>query len=303
MKKLLSLFLLITFVACNTNQHEVETNIMNCIYSGYDDDGIAFKQLLKDFEKTLIADGVLADGTGDSYLTIFKKIAENNNVDFNSTDHFPDRVANLPATLRNEELDNCQQQLTESLESKDFKGAKLSKVMNAMGPGDIDFSKYAGAILEILDAKDFEHDYYKMTVFSIVSLLDNDTNEDDEGLTLEEDALIRNRDLEKAINVYLNTNSKIEIDKIELTLDKTAQVIYAYAKESKEVATYNLTANTNAIYQDWIDLQNTIIAQVEKVRDEVSKQEHNSPFSNISEEKQEVIKRVYPLIIIEDQVD
>ena len=60
--------------ACQEPASELDQIILQCYASKYEAEGYDIKTIIDDYEKILIKEGVLKDGSGESYLAVLQKI-------------------------------------------------------------------------------------------------------------------------------------------------------------------------------------------------------------------------------------
>jgi len=149
------------------NNYELETNYMNCMYSLYEDNGAALKVLIKKAEQSLITAEVLEDASGKSYMALYKNImmaVDGRMSNFGVSDHV---IKALSGTENIKKYSTCMNGI---LTNKTFENSKLSKFisLSTSGNSDSKITTLTSKMLEIFEAKDFEHDFYKYLTFSLI---------------------------------------------------------------------------------------------------------------------------------------
>lgn len=148
------------------NKYEFETNYMNCMYSLFEDNGAELKTLIKKAEQSLITAEILEDASGKSYVVLYKNIRmtiDGRVSNFGISDHV---IKALSGTENVKKYSIC---MNEILTNSNFKNSKLSKIIALSTSGNNPkITDLTSKMLEIFEAKDFQHDFYKYLTFSLI---------------------------------------------------------------------------------------------------------------------------------------
>ena len=150
-------------MACSSKtdkQDDFETEICQCVYSKYDSIGIDLKDELLKYEQHLIDNKFLTDKTGQSYIKIFKTIANQNDNPI-TTDYSIDNLTPQTFIL----FSKCfySKKDDPKLSTSNSKIKKLYIVYDSIATlGNINPSIVATALLTVLDANDFEKEFYRI---------------------------------------------------------------------------------------------------------------------------------------------
>jgi len=169
-KFLRSLVCLIIFTLSNTsiaqNDHTFENNYMNCMYSLFEDNGAELKSLIKKAEQKLIAAELLADTSGNSYLALYKNIRtaiDGRITSFGVSDYV---INTLLGSKNAKKYAKCMDTM---MKDANFGNSKISKLIEMSTSGNNPkITDLTSKMLEIFEAKDFEHDFYKYLTFSLI---------------------------------------------------------------------------------------------------------------------------------------
>tara|TARA_R110002051_G_scaffold1113_2_gene5630 strand:- start:11 stop:916 length:906 start_codon:yes stop_codon:yes gene_type:complete len=301
MKKLILTYLTfgIFTMSCQGQTERIETKLMNCIYENYEDKGTEFKKALSDFQKLLIDEKILKDGTGKSYKAIFEKIVTDDDFDYNPSISFLDKIIDI-GMPQNESFKNCQSELRERAENGFSKGTELQTVLDSIkNSGNLTPSTVANGILSVLNEKDFELDYYKMSVFFLFDTI-NYTN--DSGISRKLPEFKENEteyDLSKAINIYIDVNNQIFVNKEKVDIEKLKVQIREYEFKNKSESIISFKAERETMYKTYVDVQNAIIGEIQILREQLAKEKYNTELDKLTEEQQSEIKKIYPKKIVE----
>lgn len=289
------IFTYLTFViftiSCNSQTLRVEDKLMNCIYQNYEDNGTKFKKALIEFEQLLINENILNDNRGNSYVAIFEKIVKENDFNYNPSKSFLDKIIDI-GMPQSESFTKCQSELEES---EFLKSNELQKVFDSLKESDnFSASSVASGILSVLNDKDFELDYYKMSVFF---LLDTISYVNDDGLIrklpeIQEDDT--EYDLSKAIKIYIDGNNQIFVNEEKVDIDNLKIRVKDYEEKNKSESLIVLKYERETMYQTYIDVQNAIVGEIKELREKLAKQKFNSALENLTKEQLSEIRKIYP---------
>lgn len=301
MKKLI--FTYITFgilsITCQAQTERIETKLMNCLYENYEDQGTEFKKALSDFEKLLIDENILKDRTGKSYKAIFEKIVVDDDYDYKPSKSFLDYIINI-GMPESESYKNCQSELKEKSKNEFTKGTELQTVLDSItSSGNITPSNVASGILSVLNEKDFELDYYKMSVFFLFDII---SYKDDNGISGKFSEFKESEteyDLSKAINLYVDGNNQIFVNKEKVNIEELKMQIREYEFKNKSESIITLKTERESMYKTYVDVQNAIVGEIQILREQFAKEKYNLEIDNLTEEQLSEIKKVYPQKIVE----
>jgi hypothetical protein len=136
------------------------------MYSLFEDNGAELKALIKKAEQSLITAEVLEDASGKSYIALYKNIRmaiDGRVSSFGVSDHV---IKALSGTENVKKYSICMNGI---LTNSTFENSKLSKIVTLSTSGNNPkISDLTTKMLEIFEAKDFEHDFYKYLTFSLI---------------------------------------------------------------------------------------------------------------------------------------
>ena len=137
---------------------------MECLYQSYEDNGIAFKKAMQDFEQVLISEEILKDRSGKGYRGLFEKIVSTNEFPNWPKINFNSFVTEI-GKPRQEILQNC----VASLEKPPVN--KFETLANTIQSyEDVTPATLANGVLESLDEKDFIYCHLIIGVQCIISI-------------------------------------------------------------------------------------------------------------------------------------
>lgn len=294
MKKLLPLlFLLLLYLSsCNPKKERIENELMECVYSSYQDGGVQLKRMITDFEKHLVEEGFLKDTSGKSYLEIFQKIANNENLTYTPKQSFVQewqKVGKPPA----QQVIACQLELL--LSAQTTKEQEINALTDSLlQTKNVSASAMAKVFLSVLEEEDFELDYYKFRFLSVFNMLPAKT-----GIGLPTQPEIDPQALEGALAVYLNENSEVIIDEKTITIEELRERVRDFEMKNMSESVIWLNSSGKAKYSAYIAVQTAIVEAINSLRDELAQQKFGMDYQDLDRPQAEEIEEVYPMNFVE----
>ncbi|WP_299255219.1 biopolymer transporter ExbD [uncultured Lacinutrix sp.] len=276
-----------------------EAELMNCMYNSYKDGGVAFKNILNDFEQQLVVNNFLNDASGESYIALLNKMSnkEINNLKLSS---FSFNAIKEIETLSVLEAQICSQELKKELDLDKFKGTKLDSVMNeVMSADNISITQYSSSLLSFLTAEDFELDLYKINLLYFFGIVNNDIKSGIERKGSIDYKETETFNLEKSIKVFINSENKIFIDNNEVSVEVLNTKIRDYMVQNKSESYIVIENDLEVFYEKYIQVHNSIISTINTLRKELSIKKFDKEYKDLNIEEVEIVKAVYPINIRE----
>lgn len=307
MKNILKLLLCLIIVSSSmtvfsqNDPLETETAVMNCFYNNLPDQGKEFKSALQKAEQKLIDKNYLKDTTGESYVTLYKNLENlvDNELGQLGMIH---QFMSIQRNMNLEENTKCMERI---LSSSEFETSKLNQFLQyseTLVGANVDYLAVANKIFTILDAKDFEHDYYRMTTLIMIETMNMvDTHHLE--LPSHEEETYTKEELDSAIKIEINEKGQLFVYGKKIPLTELRKKVINYLKEykSKNVILLGYSLKTN--YKDFISVQNEVIAGYNAVRNELAQEKYNRSFDELKEDERKKIKDIYPLRIKESETN
>ena len=287
----------VVIIACNSQVERVENKLMQCTYSAFPDQGESLKTAINNYEQLLIFEGVLQDASGQSYRNILEQIANNESPESIPSRFFGSELENTPPSNM-EQSEACYQDLLLNADYYDSKFARIERAMiAAMEAKNIYPSLLAKNILEILDADDFELDFYKLRTFSVVGMFNVDTGISKLLPTVDE--LKEQHDLTNALIIGIDNNSEIWANQTQVGISKLQQLLSSHIQTQQEALTIVIQADSGAAYSTYIQVQNVITGQLEAFRARLAQSLFGKTMNDLSPDELAQVKKAYPKNIIE----
>lgn len=297
MKNVLLLFVTLLLFACSSSEERTEEKIMECMYMAYDDDGVAFKQAMTDFEAELIQKEILTQGTGKGYRSLFQKLGSDEDMKLNTSLSFTELTAGI-GRPNIESFQACQNEL-KNIEEQSTKSVRLQQVLDSLSmTGDIRPSLVAKSILSVLDEDDFELDYYKMMIFFMLETM---TYANDAGIAgqLPESKEFEAKDLSNALQIKMTENDKVYIDDTEIAIPNLRKSVQNYIKTKASDGVIVVAASRETPYATYIAVQNEIVGAFHRLWDQLAQERFSKSMDELTEAQQQEIKAVYPMNLVE----
>lgn len=162
------IILLISFQTnAQNNDYKLENQFMDCVCSVFDDNGAELKKRIKNAEKKLIKAEVLSNANGDSYIVLFKNIRtaiDGRVVNFGISDYV---IQSLMSSENAKKYNACMGKM---MQDADYKDSKINKfiTLSTTSGSNPKITDLTSKMLEIFEAKDFNHDFYKYLTYSLI---------------------------------------------------------------------------------------------------------------------------------------
>ncbi|MEW7281203.1 hypothetical protein ABW636_21620 [Aquimarina sp. 2201CG1-2-11] len=93
-----------------SQNERIEIKLQNCTFNQIPENGKEIKQEIQEFENYLIEKKVLNDGSGKSYIELFQKIKEDDDINFDYRYSFSDSIQKIEISDIYKQMD-CQIEL------------------------------------------------------------------------------------------------------------------------------------------------------------------------------------------------
>ncbi len=304
LQQLLSVVLLLNMniVFSQTDTLEIETAFMDCLYQSLPDKGDEFKMILQEAEQKLIHKKYLKDGTGESYVTLYRNLGNTINKDFQNLGLL-NYMSKITHEVEVDTVSNCAEKILKSPKYKDSKIFKITSITQSQSLDISDSSSYKDEVLSILEVKDFEHDYYKMSTLVMIETMNY---VDLEGIVTKlpevVEAKISDEERARAFKIEIQSEEIILINGKKSDFATVKKQLKRYLKDNTSESIIILKNDRSVPYIFFIKIQNEMVAAFEEIRNEESKKKFDHSFDKLTEEQQKEIKEMYPIKISEVEI-
>lgn len=286
------------FATASFAQNErAEVKFMECAYQVYPDNGTALRQLMTSYENLLIEEGILADGSGQSYWDIFVSMSEDNEFGKLPNQSFIDKMMQLKSADM-DKGDACIRTLMVDADNYDLSKMQglEEAIINSEYTVNMEPGKMAKEVLTILSVEDFELDYYKMRTFLLFEVMNPNL-----GIASKTSDMgsAETQDVNSPLFITLNAENQIFINSKMVDIDQLKLLVRAYEQENKEASLIVLQTVRETLYEKYITVQNAIVGEIQVLRKEFAEQKYNTTLEALNEEQMAEIIALYPLNISE----
>jgi hypothetical protein len=286
-------FLSLTMLSlCGLAQTAIEKEIFNCVVESYEKQKIDVKATLDSFECYLVKNKYLKDKSGQSYISLYEKIAIDGDVlitlgDFNDNG----LLQKSPITFfdcyrtRIAEVANSESPL-----KKLFKELQNNPI-DPLSPGEA--AKY---LLIVIKPSDFKYDvvrYNSLFSFLFTSLPDFPVRWFEK-----EDELIAAKKFETKLVVSFDVGSNLYINNNLGDLDFLAKMLDNFLIPSADtLKSITLETSRETLHKDFTNTLKTIKDRFQQAREKISIIKYHQKFDSLTSEKKEEVRALLPIKI------
>jgi len=285
-------FLLAGLTSCGQKKDKIETVLLNCLESSYNEIEVELNRELDELEKYLIDKGTLNSSAGQSYYDLYKQVVEINDI---PNELNIDKFENLIKLKPNEYYSNiCLQSLTK-IDSSEITASKYYqltlKMQEVASKGEISPSSIANAIISVLTPSDFDNPYYR----AIALLTIANTSNIETGLVRKMKP-INSVDYsnQQTVSILANSNSEIIYNTKIISEKNLKNELYNFIKQNQENHLISFSSEKGTTYDFYLKVQDYISETYSRLRDEKSKELYKKSFSDLTEIEKERIMEIYP---------
>lgn len=296
MKKIsIYIFLAIICYSCGAYKNSVETKIMNCINENFGNKGTQFKIAIDNYQKLLINEKIIANGTGKSYKKTLNKIANDNSFDYSPSKSFFSEIYKL-GSLDTILFITCTIEPSTNKNVGQFKVQKLKSLIDSLSATEkFTAAAYSNGILSILSKKDFEKDYYKIATFPLFSLIRTDAGIDS---NYKKASDFDESELKNAMKIHINKVSELFLYKRSISFGELRKAVREYEIKNKSNSIILFTNDDEVKYGSFIKVQNMMVAEIDSIRESFSQKKYGKSFNSLNESQSKKIETLYPKNIL-----
>ncbi|WP_421823857.1 hypothetical protein [Flagellimonas oceanensis] len=288
---LLSALIVILFqTSCSGQSKRIEEKMMECTYQSYPDNGLAFKQLISDYQTLLIDEEILADSSAKSYRDLLKKFADGKGFDKVPSKYFYIEFRNLEKG-NEEALRKCREQVLN--DSAMYSSSKLKAFKSVIQSNSPKASILAKEILDVLSEEDFELHLYKLCTFMMFSYIETDAG------VVENAQTVTDYDRTKALNIRLTKNKEILVNNQSASMAELKTLVKEYEYNNESKSTIILISHADLSYGFYKQISDAIIQEIAELRNRISIEKFNLEYKALNEEQKSQINEIYPHKFVE----
>lgn len=324
----LILFTIINF-SCISQDYSVEDQLLDCIYESFYNKGVDLKSELRKFENHLIKEKIIENNSGESYFKVFKIISLAGDYNFTSNYNLLDTLNNkIDKNFLSENINqNCNEIMSNLQNNSKFKKSKLYLLQKSLdslkNQPDINTSIVAKKIIKILNAKDFNHDYYKTKALLVFASIDNNTvyNSDlTDNNILDDLNKIGKRNI---LNILITKENEIFIQNIKVEQHEINDKIKEFISNPDNIKTLSekklikiqnsgsfyqsqgvilINSDRNTKYELYLDTKNKVLSAFYDIRNKFSVDFFGIPLDSLNKNQVSIVEKVIPININELEI-
>lgn len=259
----------------------IESKLMDCFYDAYG------KETIDDYEKLLVDEGVLKDGSSKSYMTFLHNFAERNK---------SVKTPSKPFCVDKQKLEKAEAKKFIACQKKMFKDYIDQDMSNFFGVQEAIFNNQrphlvARDLLKIVSNDDLEVDYYKFMTFLLFSLIDTES-----GVMEKEGG---SYDLTNALKIALNSESEILVNDEKMTIKELKKRVRKYELKNKSESVISFSVERETKYAVFVAVKDAMFSEIRYLREVLAMEKYNLKLDMLNEEELGEVKKIYPLRIAE----
>jgi len=164
------LFLALLSTSCQVDTFQLDDIIRECYDSKYQAEGYNIKTIIEDYEALLVREGVLKDGSGKSYLEVYRKIASDKDFRINAAafqEYDPFFKVDNETKLA---LFECENEMTASAKEKDSKWRDIFVDSESAARVENPDQVY-DAMIRAMSEEDLNSDYFRLKMFRLFDMV------------------------------------------------------------------------------------------------------------------------------------
>jgi hypothetical protein len=155
--------------SCIEQPFQLDDIILQCYESKYKNEGYDIKSIIDDYETVLIQDNILKDGTGESYLELWTRIATNKDFPIASSTFREFDPGQKVARETAISIFECESEMLASAKNKNTKWHKIINNFNSPGTAETPDHVYQ-AMIETMSEEDFNSYYFRLKMFHLFDM-------------------------------------------------------------------------------------------------------------------------------------
>lgn len=292
MRLLITLLTLIGLPFYGQAQTTIDQEIIHCITDSYKKEKVDIKATLDSFESFLVENKYMRDKSGQSYISVYKKIAADNDVTI-SLDNFNDNglLQISPVTF----IDCYRTRISEILNSE----SPLKKLYKYFQDNPIEPTtpgEVSEHLLKVFKPTDFKYDVIRY--YSLYTLLRTSYPDVSVQSTTTDKQLSFTKNYEKKVTVRLDKESRLFLNDNPTSFDDLTVYLDRVLTPSVDtLKSVNLESSRDTKYKDFTKTLEIIQNRFQIARDKISQSEYNQNFDSLTDEQKERVRGLLPIKI------
>lgn len=314
-----SLFLLTTSCESGGYDYALEGQVLACYLEEKEAQGFPVERTLSELEELLIAQGFIADASGESYRAMVRRIGENG---FGTLDdpNIQQAVAKLPVIPTQMQ---CQEWNNAPLDTAQLSRSRitnLEEVFTAVEEaGDISPEVIANAVLEQYSAADLGHPYYRtlllLHLYSYWKSRPSLLAAQDRGIALTEPPAGTPDKTEQILQVRVTNENQLEVNGEAVAFEELYPSVKSFLKDAATHATTEvnghglmacscraivaLSNGRETSFHTYLDTYKEIKRVYDDLWQEKSWQLFSEDYIYLNPQNKKVVRQLVPFVISE----
>ena len=295
MKEKLSLIIIFfAFFIGNSQEREIEKIYSDCYFNSMPENGKEVKTIYKVYEKLLISKGILADNSGESYYTLFKKVMSEKFIDSKTNYSLVDSINKLEYSNLIHYNTKCTEKIKSLRKYKNSNTFLLEKRIDSIKE-NFNPEKVAEIYIKTLNQKDFQIEFYKLRTLLVLEM-----NKSLLVLGIGKPKYSKER-IENSLNIYFSKENLTSINGKRISKTELENIVIEYLSRNKEKSLISIKSSRQAIYGEYLKLIENLKSIFSKFKTKISIQRFNKKFGNLTKNEREKIEREYSFEIYDKE--
>jgi hypothetical protein len=289
------------FSALSWNDYPMEDAMFACLVSDANAIGIDLETSLDEMEQLLIENNVLSGNDGAAKIAYYNKIIEEGQTPLLIKSDTRDRLMEVAIKVKMKTvcIDELRKRETFS-ESKFYKLVRAIEIL--VEQEEINFGSISEAVVEILDAKDFEHPFYRaymvLTCFKIMDLDEAYVRELPK--RIEQDAPYIPEDV---FEFNLTADSRLAVEGKHCTPEELKAKMHEFLMKEGSSFVVRFLVSKQCKYQQYVDAVQLYNEVYNRIYNEEGLDLYGAYFFKLSDEQKAGIEKRYPKIREEESIN
>ncbi|MFD2529329.1 hypothetical protein [Polaribacter marinaquae] len=295
MKEKLSLIIIFfTFFIGNSQEREIEKIYSDCYFNSMPSNGKEVKRIYKTYEKQLISKGILADNSGESYYTLFRKVMSEKFIDNKTNYSLIDSINKLEYSDLIHYNIKCTEKIKSSKKYINSNTFLLEKRIDSI-KDNFDAEKAAEIYIKTLNEKDFQIEFYKLRALLVLEM-----NKSLLELGIGKPKYSKER-IENSLNIYFSEENLTSLNGKKTSKTEMENIVIEYLSRNKEKSLISVKSSRQAIYGEYLKLKENLELIFLKFKNKISIKRFNKKFDSLTKNEREEIEKEYSFEIYDKE--
>ena len=293
-KNVIFIVLIFSYLISNSQERKIEKIFSECYFKTMPENGKQVKKYYKSYESLLISNGLLKNNSGESYYELFKKILIGKLTDSKTNYSLIDSINGLNYSNLIHSNKKCTDKIKLLKEYKKSNSYIFEKRMDSIKRNS-DPEKAFEVILNTLDYRDFEIEFYKLRVLLLLEMNKPMTEFD-----FDKPEYSKKR-IENSLSIYLSKENIITIDQKLISKVEFENIVKNYLLSNKALSLIKINSSRDDLYSEYIKLIEHLNSIFSKLKNEISADHYNKKYEDLTKTETELIEKEYSFEIYEKE--